>query len=56
LKLQTDVLRLSIKQAQGDTTVAAQLAQQKTKLQTNVDLDTKAKGQKATAISFAGSD
>jgi hypothetical protein len=54
LKLQTDVLRLQIKQAQGDDTVAAQLAQQQTKLATNVALDVKAAGQKSTSIDFAG--
>jgi len=54
LKLQTDVLRLQIEQAQGDTTNAAQLAQQQTKLATNVKLDQAAAGQKSTAISFAG--
>jgi 1-aminocyclopropane-1-carboxylate deaminase/D-cysteine desulfhydrase-like pyridoxal-dependent ACC family enzyme len=56
LKLQTDVLRLLIEQAQGKTGLDAQIATQQTKLATNVALDKAANGQSSTAIDFAGSD
>lgn len=56
LKLQTDVLRIEIETAQGNTASSSQLAQQQTKLATNVALDVKAAGQKSTPISFGGSD
>jgi hypothetical protein len=56
LKLQTDVLRIEIQVAQGNTASASSLTAQKAKLATNVALDKKAAGQKATGISFAGSD
>ena len=52
LKLQTDVLRLQIKGAQGGD--ASSLAAQQKKLATNVALDVKAKGKASKAISFAG--
>lgn len=54
LKLQTDVLRIMIEGAQGGD--SSSLAAQQAKLKTNVALDVAAKGKKATAISFAGSD
>lgn len=56
LKLQTDVLRLQIEQAQGKSGLDSQLAAQQKKLATNVALDVKAKGQASTAISFDGTD
>ncbi|TVY39850.1 hypothetical protein LSUB1_G004048 [Lachnellula subtilissima] len=56
LKLQTDVMRIQIEVAQGNTAAGSQLAAQQTKLATNVALDKAAAGQAATAISFAGSD
>lgn len=56
LKLQTDVLRLQIEIAQGNTDKADELSTQQTKLATNVALDVAAKGETATAIDFAGSD
>ena len=52
LKLETDVLRLMIKGAQGGD--ASSLAAQKKKLATNVALDVKSKGKASKAISFAG--
>ena len=54
--MQTDVLRLQIEQAQGDTTLASELATQQTKLATNVALDKAAAGQTSTAIDFSGTD
>ncbi|KAH6684014.1 hypothetical protein B0J14DRAFT_693289 [Halenospora varia] len=56
LKLQTDVLRIQIEVAQGNTAAGSQLTAQQTKLATNVALDKAAAGQAATAISFSGSD
>ena len=56
LKLQTDVLRIQIEVAQGNTGSQSQLAGQQAKLATNVALDQKAAGQASTAISFSGSD
>ncbi|OCK76537.1 hypothetical protein K432DRAFT_462879 [Lepidopterella palustris CBS 459.81] len=56
LKLQTDVLRLQIEQAQGNTGLAAELSQQITKLNTNVALDKAAAGQTSQSINFAGTD
>ncbi|KAF2705473.1 hypothetical protein K504DRAFT_387796 [Pleomassaria siparia CBS 279.74] len=56
LKLQTDVLRLQIQQAQGKAGLEGQLAAQQKKLATNVALDVKSKGQTCTGINFAGSD
>jgi hypothetical protein len=56
LKLQTDVLRIQIEVAQGNTGSQSELAGQQAKLATNVALDKKAAGQKSTAISFSGSD
>jgi len=56
LKLQTDVLRIQIEVAQGNTGSASELSAQQTKLATNVALDKAAAGQTSTAISFAGSD
>lgn len=54
LKLQTDVLRIQIEVAQGNTGSASELSAQQTKLATNVALDVAAKGKKASAISFSG--
>ena len=54
LKLQTDVLRLGIQVAQGNTDKQAQLDGQVVKLNKNVALDVKAAGQASTAIDFAG--
>lgn len=54
LKLQTDVLRLGIQVAQGNTDKQAQLDGQVIKLNKNVALDVKAAGQASTAIDFAG--
>jgi 1-aminocyclopropane-1-carboxylate deaminase/D-cysteine desulfhydrase-like pyridoxal-dependent ACC family enzyme len=54
LKLQTDVLRIQIEVAQGNTASQSSLAAQQAKLATNVALDKKAAGQKSTAISFSG--
>lgn len=56
LKLQTDVLRIEIEVAQGNTASASSLATQKTKLATNVALDVAQKGKTSTGISFSGSD
>ena len=56
LKLQTDVLRIQIEVAQGNTGSQSELAGQQTKLATNVALDKAAAGQASTAISFTGSD
>lgn len=56
LKLQTDVLRIQIEVAQGNTASQSSLAAQQAKLATNVALDVKAAGKEATAISFTGSD
>jgi hypothetical protein len=56
LKLQTDVLRIMIEVAQGNTQSAGNLAGQQAKLATNVALDKKAAGQKSTAVNFVGSD
>ena len=56
LKLQTDVLRIQIEVAQGNTGSASELSAQQAKLATNVALDVAAKGQASTAISFAGTD
>jgi len=56
LKLQTDVLRIQIETAQGNTASSSSLSAQQKKLATNVALDVAAKGQASTAISFTGSD
>lgn len=56
LKLQTDILRIQIESAQGNSGSAGNLAGQQKKLAANVALDKKAAGQPSTAISFAGSD
>jgi hypothetical protein len=56
LKLQTDVLRIQIEVAQGNTGSASELTTQQTKLATNVALDKAAAGQASTAISFSGRD
>lgn len=56
LKLQTDVLRIQIEVAQGNTGSQSELAGQQAKLATNVALDKAAAGQTSTAISFSGSD
>ncbi|TVY24422.1 hypothetical protein LHYA1_G007334 [Lachnellula hyalina] len=56
LKLQTDVMRIQIEVAQGNTASQSELAAQQAKLATNVALDKAAAGQAATAVSFAGSD
>jgi len=56
LKLQTDVLRIQIEVAQGNTGSQSELAAQQTKLATNVALDKKAAGQASTSITFTGSD
>ncbi|KAE9368779.1 hypothetical protein N431DRAFT_486246 [Stipitochalara longipes BDJ] len=56
LKLQTDILRIQIEVAQGNTGSQSELAGQQTKLAANVALDKKAAGQTSTAISFSGSD
>jgi hypothetical protein len=56
LKLQTDVLRIQIEVAQGNTGSQSELAGQQAKLATNVALDTAAAGETSTAISFTGSD
>ena len=56
LKLQTDVLRIQIEVAQGNTASQSELAAQQAKLATNVALDKAAAGQTSTAISFSGSD
>jgi len=45
LKLQTDVLRIQIEVAQGNTASASSLSAQQKKLATNVALDVKAAGQ-----------
>lgn len=52
LKLETDVLRISIIKAQGGD--GSQLAAQQAKLATNVALDVKNKGKTSKGISFAG--
>lgn len=56
LKLQTDVLRVQIEVAQGNTKSQSELAGQMKKLATNVALDQAAAGQASTAIGFTGSD
>ena len=57
LKLQTDVLRIQIEVAQGNTASQSSLTAQQTKLAANIALDKKVAGQKSTAISFSdGSD
>ncbi|CAO2652059.1 Nn.00g003420.m01.CDS01 [Neocucurbitaria sp. VM-36] len=56
LKLQTDVLRLQIQQAQGKAGLEEQIATQQKKLTTNVALDEKAAGQTSTGINFDGTD
>ncbi|RFU32711.1 hypothetical protein B7463_g3617, partial [Scytalidium lignicola] len=56
LKLQTDILRLQIEQAQGKSGLDSQIASQQTKLDSNVSLDKAAAGEASTAIDFAGSD
>ncbi|PMD61639.1 uncharacterized protein K444DRAFT_662662 [Hyaloscypha bicolor E] len=56
LKLQTDVLRIQIEVAQGNTGSQSELATQQAKLATNVALDKAAAGQSSTAITFSGSD
>jgi hypothetical protein len=56
LKLQTDVLRIQIEVAQGNTGSQSELVTQQTKLATNVALDKAAAGQSSTAITFSGSD
>jgi hypothetical protein len=56
LKLQTDVFRIQIEVAQGNTASQSELAAQQAKLATNVALDKAAAGQPSTAISFSGSD
>ncbi len=56
LKLQTDVLRIQIEVAQGNTASQSELAGQQAKLATNVALDKAATGQASTAVSFSGSD
>lgn len=56
LKLQTDVLRIEIEVAQGNTASASSLTAQKAKLATNVALDVAQKGKASTGISFSGSD
>ncbi|KAH8813071.1 hypothetical protein F5884DRAFT_787217 [Xylogone sp. PMI_703] len=55
LKLQTDILRLKIEQAQGKDGLDSQIASQQTKLDHNVSLD-EAAGETSTAVDFAGSD
>lgn len=56
LKLQTDVLRLQIEQAQGKSGLDTELQQQITKLNTNVALDKAAAGQTSQSVSFSGTD
>ena len=56
LKLQTDILRIQIEVAQGNTASQSELAGQQTKLAANVALDKAAAGQTSTAISFSGTD
>lgn len=56
LKLQTDVLRLQIEQAQGKSVLDTELQQQITKLNTNVALDKAAAGQTSQSVSFSGTD
>ena len=46
---------LQIKQAQGDDSIAEDVAAEQKKLDTNIALDTKAAGQDGTAVSFDGS-
>lgn len=54
LKLTAEVLALQIKQAQGSDKAAA-IADEITKLNKNIDLDTKAAGQAMTPVSLAAS-
>ncbi|KAL2063700.1 hypothetical protein VTL71DRAFT_5505 [Oculimacula yallundae] len=54
LKLQTDVLRLQIQQAQGKAGLEAQIAQQTTKLNANVKLDQANQGKVSKAVNFSG--
>lgn len=56
LKLQTDVLRLQIEQAQGMSGLDSELAAQQKKLATNVALDVANDGATSTAIDFDGTD
>lgn len=45
-------IELTAKQAQGDDSVAAKLAEETKKLNNNIALDTKAAGQDSTAVPF----
>ncbi|KAI9648185.1 hypothetical protein NHQ30_002817 [Ciborinia camelliae] len=56
LKLQTDVLRIQIETAQGNTGSTSELAAQQKKLATNVALDVAQAGNKSTSITFSGTD
>lgn len=56
LKLQTDVLRIMIETAQGNSGSASELAGQQAKLATNVALDQASAGETSTPVDFEGTD
>ncbi|KAF4308128.1 putative small secreted protein [Botryosphaeria dothidea] len=50
LKLQLEILDLQLKQAKGDGDQTAKIAEEQTKLQSNIDQDKEAAGQKSTSV------
>lgn len=54
LKLQLEVLALQIAQAKGGKDNSVKIAEEQKKLDTNIALDTKAKGQTSQSVDFQG--
>jgi preprotein translocase subunit SecF len=55
-KLYLEVLALQIQQAQSGKDNAAKIAEEQTKLDNNIKLDTAAKGQESQSVDFQGDD
>ncbi len=56
LKLELEILDLQIAQAQGGKDNSAKIAQETTKLNSNIKLDQQAAGQKSQPVDFTGDD
>ncbi|KAL1864949.1 hypothetical protein VTK73DRAFT_5595 [Phialemonium thermophilum] len=56
LKLRLEVLALQIEQAQGGKDNSDKIEEEQTKLNNNIQLDTKAKGQPSQSVDFQGDD
>ncbi|CAJ2503184.1 Uu.00g105780.m01.CDS01 [Anthostomella pinea] len=56
LKLQTDILRIQIETAQGNTESTSDLAGQQSKLAEDVATDEAAAGEASTSVNFTGTD